>query len=230
MNPTLLPITIKFNDKAFRLPPAMKPYVAEIFHHEYALLLPLEDTRAFVPNLPKQPIILDIGANVGAFSVYAQAAYGCDAIHAYEPNPDAFRLLVDNLKTHALPAVVHNLAVRREPGECKLYLGKHNLGESSVHCGKEQSDEYVTVECVAASTLPAAHIIKIDTEGCEVEILCGLDLSLCQILMYEWHSEEDRRTLTAYLEPNFQLFSGYQRNPREGVDRWRRRHPHNAVV
>ena len=51
-------------------------------------------------------------------------------------------------------------------------------------------------------------ILKIDTEGCEVEILESLQkiLSETDYVLVEYHSEKDRRKIDSLLE-NFNVFS-----------------------
>ena len=57
-------------------------------------------------------LIVDIGANIGVFSLYAKLARPRAAVHAFEPVPEIFAALEDNIRTWALPDVsVHRLAV-----------------------------------------------------------------------------------------------------------------------
>ena len=45
--------------------------------------------------------------------------------------------------------------------------------------------------------------MKIDTEGCEVEILSGLDLSRTQAILLEYQSRADAKTIMRMLTPQF---------------------------
>lgn len=45
--------------------------------------------------------------------------------------------------------------------------------------------------------------MKIDTEGCEVEILAGLDLTRTEAILLEYHSRADAETIVRMLTPRF---------------------------
>jgi hypothetical protein len=61
-------------------------------------------------------------------------------------------------------------------------------------------------------------ILKIDTEGCEVEILSSLQpyLPYVGIVMIEYHSEKDRRRIDDRLETHI-LFDANICKPRLGI-------------
>ena len=50
----------------------------------------------------------------------------------------------------------------------------------------------------------SATILKIDTEGCEVDILKNLNVDNYDLILLEYHSEEDRREIDKLLK-NFML-------------------------
>src|SRR5215470_12198605 len=67
-------------------PPAMAPHVQKIADGEYE-----------IPYQHPNPVILDIGANVGGFAAWASQRWPASLIHCYEPLPDNFALLQKNL-------------------------------------------------------------------------------------------------------------------------------------
>jgi hypothetical protein len=58
---------------------------------------------------------------------------------------------------------------------------------------------------MAAADLPVADLVKIDTEGSEVEILRGLNLSATSIIMLEHHSKADAKLIRDVLTADFRL-------------------------
>lgn len=56
----------------------------------------LDEYRLGTISLPPKPIIFDLGANIGAFSIDAKAHYPDATIVAYEPHPVTFALLEKN--------------------------------------------------------------------------------------------------------------------------------------
>lgn len=211
-------VSAEIQGKSFRCPESMLYDVQAICGGEYWI------DPAVVPSLPAHPTVLDIGANVGAFSLYAMCMYDPSRILAFEPNPRAYGFLADNVQNRGVPVMDINAAVRAEGGMERLHQGRHNLGEASFHRGPNQSDVSVEVPCVAAHLLPSANIVKVDTEGCEVEILQNLDLSETHIVLLEWHSAKDRISLEWLLDTfGYELYSMLQWCPDLGVMRWRRR-------
>jgi FkbM family methyltransferase len=74
--------------------------------------------------------VLDIGANVGWFSVAARSRFPDAAIHAYEPNPTVVPVLRRNVS--ALDVVVHPEAVGVTAGLVSIDVpsGESNLGRA----------------------------------------------------------------------------------------------------
>ena len=141
-------------------------------------------------NLPiTAPIILDIGANIGVFSRWASKKWTDATIYAYEPIRDNFNVLIKTVE--GLNVIPLNVAVRENGGTDVMYLGKNNCGEASFFDLGEQADETEKVKVMDAALLPRADIIKIDTEGCELEILKEIDLSGAKAIMVELHRKGD---------------------------------------
>jgi hypothetical protein len=47
--------------------------------------------------------------------------------------------------------------------------------------------------------MPRAHILKLDAEGSEIEILSGLDSIDYELVLLEYHAENNRRLFDAIL-------------------------------
>jgi FkbM family methyltransferase len=151
----------------------------------------------FNPTTP--PVILDIGANVGAFCRWAVKRWPGCTIHAYEPCPYNFDLLGQTMET--LPAqhvIAYRRAVAEQAGTATLNEGQFNCGEWSLMMRPIPGKRSVEVQKVAAMTLPKADILKIDAEGAELEIIAALlyggRLPEFSAIMMEVHS-------AAWVEP-----------------------------
>jgi FkbM family methyltransferase len=127
------------------------------------------------------PTILDLGGHVGGFAWYALQRWPDGEVFSYEPHPETFRLLVENVQ--GLKVTPHNVAVvhPRPPGKLKLFEGVASEGRHACslrddlrwpHVSQDYS-RWVEVETLDAAELPPADVIKCDTEGSEVEILTG---------------------------------------------------------
>lgn len=169
-----------------------------------------------IPFQKENVVILDIGANVGAFAIFALQKWPTATIHCYEPNPTTFQYLQHNLKTifPTRNATPYNVAIGN-PKNTKLYLGKHNCGECSLYHQDEQIEDHVIVKTIPPKELPPADILKIDTEGSELDILKGVNLNY-SIITLEYHSEKDRRKIDKVLK-DYSAISGFIRTLGKGV-------------
>jgi len=163
-------------------PDNMVPHIEKIFKGEYDI--PYEN-----PN----PVILDIGGNVGGFCLWANKRWKNSKIYSYEPIKKNFDLLKLNTKDIE-NIMVMNLAIGSKTEQRRMYYGAHNVGECSFQQGAEQIEEGEDVSVVAASLLPKANIVKIDTEGAEIEILENMVIKP-DVYLIEYHSAYNRRKI-----------------------------------
>ncbi|HAG0015739.1 TPA: FkbM family methyltransferase [Salmonella enterica] len=155
----------------------------------------------FVEPLNIRPsTVLDIGANIGAFALRAHREWPAAHIICYEPMPFNVDQLRQNVRAdwcHVVPC-----AVRAESGEDDIYIGDMFV-TSGFRKGMRQTDRVLRVSCVAAREIASCDLVKIDTEGCEVEILANLDLTRTKAIMLEHHSRSDAATIRQILTPKF---------------------------
>jgi FkbM family methyltransferase len=162
------------------------------------------------------PVIIDIGANVGSFAAWALQRWPGCFVHCYEPLPANFQMLRSNLGHLEGVAVALNPFAIGDPARTRLFLGKNNCGEASFFDLGEQTTEFVEVVTRAPEVLPKAHIVKIDTEGSEVDILSRLRAIDLDIVILEYHSEENRRKVDRLLA-DYLLIGGQVRCLHRGV-------------
>jgi FkbM family methyltransferase len=131
--------------------------------------------------------VLDIGANVGLFSVWAAQKWPDARIEAYEPWPENCRDLEENVAPLCGRVAVRDVGVEGIGCEGRVM----RKGINRMRCSTGNKDgEAVRVAMRNASRIPSAEFVKIDTEGAEVEILTGLDLSKTRAIAVEAHSKE----------------------------------------
>jgi FkbM family methyltransferase len=186
-------------------PPSMVPHARKVLGGEYDL-----------PYDHPGPVILDIGANIGAFALWAMGRWPGCRLHCYEPLPSNFEMLRSNLAhLEGRSVSLYPFAIG-DPGRSRLFLGRNNCGEASFFDLGEQSSESVEVVTRGPEILPRANIIKIDAEGSEIEILSGLGEVDSDLVLLEYHSEGRRRRVDALLA-GFVLAGGEVRGPHRGV-------------
>ncbi|MEM9099997.1 MAG: FkbM family methyltransferase [Pseudomonadota bacterium] len=120
--------------------------------------------------------VIDIGANIGIFSLLTASALGRPA-HAFEPFGKPARVLSRAVERTGLPITVNEAAVSDFDGSATLYLSRRSDMSNSldashrVHAGQTEVtvckiDSYVGARRIAA--------IKIDTERTEIQVLRGM--------------------------------------------------------
>lgn len=185
---------------------ALRPHLDHVFRGEYDV--PLYGTYR----------ILDIGANVGAFSIWAAHRFPGSRIYSYEPSFENFDLFERNTDS------VYGIKGYRwgigRPGIRPLYKGKRNEGEASLFasCGGASTTGY-HVEVKDPSSLPEADILKVDTEGAEREIILPLleEERRFMVIMFEYHSVDDRTILDKALSKDYILIGAQVIEPARGV-------------
>ena len=129
--------------------------------------------------------VLDVGANIGQFSVTLASMFPETKIWCFEPNPNAFQLLTKNVADFEVKCF--NYAVGA-PGVLPFYFvpgfsakGSFLASNASINLGKVTTSE-IKVDVVALDTETANELgipdfydlIKIDVEGFEYEVLNAL--------------------------------------------------------
>jgi len=188
-----------------------------------------EDVLKGIYDMPlefsgKPPVILDIGANVGAFVMWAGKRWPGSKFICYEPVPSNFAQLVQNAASSD-SCELFNVGVRMCGGQMQIAEGVNNCGEWTTQTGvNKMTGVTMTVPCIRAKDLPHGNVLKIDTEGCELEILnalwdAGRDTEFCAI-MVEWHRESDRLEIDQLLKANYQMAGAYCEGPERGVAKY----------
>ena len=165
-----------------QMPENMAKHIEKIFKGEYNI--PYENSN---------PVILDIGGNVGGFSLWANQRWANSKIYSYEPIKNNFNLLKENTKDMD-NIVISNFAIGSKEETRRMHYGAHNIGECSFEHGLEQIEDGEDVSVMPASLLPKADIVKIDTEGAEIEILENMIIKP-DIYLIEFHSAYNRRRI-----------------------------------
>lgn len=167
------PALIPFVDDAVLL---IEPGMAGATGVVYVGLPEFEDMAFVLHFVRPSDLLLDIGANVGVYSVLAGAVCGARAI-AVEPVPSTFARLSTNLRVNGIDSCVdaRNVGVASKAGT--LTFTSTNDTVNRVVVGTDAATDgtvvvdVTTVDALAAAERPA--LVKIDVEGFETEVLAG---------------------------------------------------------
>ena len=136
-----------------------------------------EEINLLTDNLPDGGVFIDIGANIGYYSLMA-ARSGAGTVIAVEPNPVIFSRLVFNISVNDFTGIIKPVAVAlgNQSGTSTLYLSQEDLG-SSGFLQPVTSTESITVSMLPMTELLVEHninsidVMKIDIEGFEDSVL-----------------------------------------------------------
>lgn len=141
------------------------------------------------------PLIIDIGANTGLFTLRMKELYPNATLLCYEPFPSNFEQLSQNIRLSELENIqLINKGVGGSSRLEKLYINKNNLGGHSLFELEARSNEFVKIniqgigELIKSLSQKRINLIKMDCEGAEYEIIKSLDAGLAseiEIILFE---------------------------------------------
>jgi FkbM family methyltransferase len=132
------------------------------------------------------PILLDVGANAGSFTLLAKALPALH-VHAFEPGQIAYSELLENVRLNGLEQQVttYNMAVGRSHSTSTVEFNSVMTGLSAISAASEKRHAFdvhgtddVEVVPLDSYSFPRVDVIKIDTEGFEESVLLGAAQSI----------------------------------------------------
>lgn len=146
------------------------------------------ETNYFISKLQTGGVVVDIGANIGWFSLVAAKHIGKSGIvHAFEPRPETAKMLKRTIANNALENIINlsEFALSDASGLLDLVWSKgtDNPGGSFVAGKGTNLKEFESAKikaCRFDDVLPdvAPDIIKIDVEGAEARVMKGMQNAL----------------------------------------------------
>jgi FkbM family methyltransferase len=165
----------------------------------------------FLCKFPYPYSFIDIGANIGLYSLLAFKSLNCKNCYAFEPNPIVFKSLQQNIELNYCQGIqVYNYAVSETAGTLyfattEAHSGTGKLVDANIEGSiKVKSvDKKIFDDIAAADKLP--KVVKIDVEGHEPivinELMKSSIWSDIRYLYFEANeSRYDLRRLVAQLE------------------------------
>jgi FkbM family methyltransferase len=163
-------------------------------------------------RLGPSDIAIDVGANLGWYTALLSRLSEPGArIFAFEPDPETYRLLCENLRGNGAAGVTPlNLALGEAPGTAVLHRykasnnGRHTLSPGSDGGGGACEVRVETLDSFCASRgLGESRIrfLKIDVEGFEYRVLRGGGslLRRCDCILLEFNRGENAQQLLQLL-------------------------------
>ncbi|MBN1289992.1 MAG: FkbM family methyltransferase [Actinobacteria bacterium] len=117
--------------------------------------------------------VVDIGANVGFFSLLCRELFPGSTIHAVEPVKEIYDCLEKNTEGDD-GTVLHNIAVSDSEGTVRMFFDRENVQESHIDSEGEVLVTSKTLDTLKRENgIGTIDVLKIDTETFEAHVLRG---------------------------------------------------------
>ena len=139
------------------------------------------ETQLLMQHVQPGAMFLDVGANIGYFSVIVAACLGDDGqVFAVEPEPANAALLRENVLRNGLHEriTVAELALSDVEQPAQLHISENNFGDHQLFA-QEAGRTAISVSCVRGADwlrgqTERLDLVKIDVQGAECAVVAGL--------------------------------------------------------
>lgn len=183
-----------------------------------------ETYEQFGIEVEREDIVIDIGANIGVFSIFsaAKGAY----VYSFEPIPSVIKELektIDCNREFSDRIKIQPYALSNKVGQLEFNIDPNNIGGSSAYFNaggdnKIMLDSITLDEWVFMNGIEKVDFIKADIEGAERYMLEGARNTLKKfkpkLAICTYHFPEDKELLTKIIleaNPNYKISYGKQK-------------------
>src|ERR1043166_1571170 len=145
------------------------------------------ESRLFRELIAPGMVVIDVGANIGYFSLLASKLVGTTgSVHAFEPDPVNCRLLRKNVRLNRASNIkVIQTALSDSDAPVSLFLNSDNKGDHRIWNNDDESRKRIhvsatTLDQYLKKTGKTPSFIKIDVQGAEGRVLEGMKETLAR--------------------------------------------------
>ncbi|MDP3645460.1 MAG: FkbM family methyltransferase [bacterium] len=121
--------------------------------------------------------VIDIGANIGYFTVLFCDVAREGTVHSFEPSPKTCSFLRKNIESNGFKnAHVYEMAVGDRDGHAQIFINEYNKGDNRLYPSFGAKGVDIRVAMLDSVIPPDTKVdfIKMDTQGYEVYALRGM--------------------------------------------------------
>jgi len=164
-------------------------------------------------SINNDDVIIDVGAHIGLFALFASQFCKNGKIFCYEPIKENYKILIENIEMNQIQNIFpNNLAVTKETSKVKIFLNDDQSGHSMF----TQNKNFVEVDSKSLSDIfidngiKECDFLKLDCEGAEYEIVESLSADLFTKInktVIEYHMVDTKPELLEQLINKLKQFS-----------------------
>jgi FkbM family methyltransferase len=181
----------------------------------------MKTTELFIKLIRRGSTVIDVGANIGFFTLLAAKLVGKKGlVISFEPEPASFSLLTRSVERNNFNNVrLFQKCISNVDGQQLLHLSvTHNKGLHSI--ARDLGGPSVLVQSARLDTLASSDgigsidLLKIDVEGAEPQVLEGAERLISESrvrnIIMEWEHPETWARRNDILEMIFSKFDVYE--------------------
>jgi len=176
-----------------------------------------DEMRFLLRILGESDGFIDIGANVGFYTVLASTIVTGGPLFAFEANPRNLEVLRDQVQLNGLAnARVFGNALGNSTGELSFFDSGRETG--SLATAGDSGAKVITVpcarldDCLARHSLPDYVVAKMDVEGCEALVLEGATALMQSGRISVWLFELNETALCKHGSSGEKLIEAFTRH------------------
>jgi FkbM family methyltransferase len=157
-------------------------------------------------DIKSSDTVIDVGAHIGLFTLYASQSCKIGNIYSYEPVKENFEILKENMNINNLKNVkIFNLAVSNSNSTITLFMNNDESGHSMF----SESSENIIVKSTSLmkifddNKIKECNFLKLDCEGAEYEIIEKLPstyFEMIEKIIIEYHMVDSHPELLEKLQ------------------------------
>jgi FkbM family methyltransferase len=203
-----------YRDKVIEVRNGFKIFLSN--HEQDLITVMVVFCKKVYGSISKDCVVVDIGANVGVFSLYA-AYMGAKKVYAFEPNQEAYDCLQKNVRENNLEDVIipFKLAVAVNDNEIvKIPLASSPLNRTYSDKELKNNEELDGVSTISVEgilnqcSIHHVDLLKIDCEGAEYDILPAIQhftLDRIDTIKMEYHQDSVEPIVSHLGKHNFKV-------------------------
>ena len=164
------------------------PHDAPVF-----LFLEIFANRCYHRFMPRDldGVVVDAGANIGAFTLACASWHPRVTIHAYEPNPAAREMLARNVAANGLEArvTIWPEALGAHDGSIQFHVAGASLEAGVLASGESIEVPTVSLATVVGRAGGRVSLLKMDVEGAEADVFEASRSRGVLCIVGEYHPE-----------------------------------------